>query len=383
MRRPLLAWLLLAAPAAGAQDPAPTYQKESQFKLRVDALLRQEWTNDILRADGTTENDDRWRIQVRPRIELALGKLRLGVGADMNYAKDDNVPGGEPRPALIRDNYDSRDVRLDLAFADLAPGAGFRLQAGRFRMPVDLTEMLWDRDLHAQGGAVSWATTSEGGSRFSLTALGSRGSHVFKDEVDGPFDDGTNTVLFSAELSLPSGPEGRFEATGSFLRFTDLGFLEPMIRRQNTRVAGQITQKYDVLDLVLRLRRGGAVTSQFVLDVALNTAAEDCALAGREPGSCNKGIWAAVVLGSTETAKGVLSYTYASVDKDVTLAAYGADDFFWVTGWKGHRGELAVRTSDRTTLHLIGQLQRFKDAPRPEERDHWVKRARVEIRVAY
>ena len=60
-------------------------------------------------------------------------------------------------------------------------------------------------------------------------------------------------------------------------------------------------------------------------------------------------------------------YTYAKVDKDATLAAYGADDFFWVTGWKGHRIDLGGRIRDQVSLHVVGQLQKFKDSPRPAE----------------
>ena len=32
-------------------------------------------------------------------------------------------------------------------------------------------------------------------------------------------------------------------------------------------------------------------------------------------------------------------------------------------------------------IHGIGQLQRFKDSPRPEEREDWVKRFRIELRL--
>jgi hypothetical protein len=73
-------------------------------------------------------------------------------------------------------------------------------------------------------------------------------------------------------------------------------------------------------------------------------------------------------------------YTFATVDKDATLAAYPTDDFFWQTGWEGHRVDLGVRLVDRLTLHGVGQLERFKDSPRPEERDHWNKRIRAELR---
>ena len=39
--------------------------------------------------------------------------------------------------------------------------------------------------------------------------------------------------------------------------------------------------------------------------------------------------------------------------------------------------------SDRTAGHVVGQLQRFKDAPNPADRDTWLKRLRVEVRYTY
>ena len=86
-------------------------------------------------------------------------------------------------------------------------------------------------------------------------------------------------------------------------------------------------------------------------------------------------------MGSTETSRTRLEYTYAKVDRDATLAAYGADDFLWVTGWDGHRLDLGFRAGPHSALHAVGQLQRFKDSPRNFDYDVWVKRFRLELRV--
>ena len=69
--------------------------------------------------------------------------------------------------------------------------------------------------------------------------------------------------------------------------------------------------------------------------------------------------------------------------KDATLAAYPADDFLWQTGWAGHRLDLAVRLGEHVTSHAVGQLQRFKDAPRVEDREDWKSRMRLEVRISY
>jgi hypothetical protein len=148
--------------------------------------------------------------------------------------------------------------------------------------------------------------------------------------------------------------------------------MAPAIRRQNTRVAGAFRFDYDVLDFVARFRQSGTVPLQLVAEYARNTAVDDN----------NEGIWLAVVLGSLQNI-GRLDYTYASIDKDATLAAYSADDFFWETGWKGHRAEVGVKLVDGLSAHGVGHWVRFKDSPRPEEVDHLWQRYRVELRYRY
>jgi hypothetical protein len=78
-----------------------------------------------------------------------------------------------------------------------------------------------------------------------------------------------------------------------------------------------------------------------------------------------------------------LEYTYAKVDKDATLAAYNSDDFFWGTGWEGHRADLGITTTRKNSIHGIAQWQRFKDSPDPTVRDQWVTRYRLEWRTNF
>lgn len=360
---PALALALLVSAPAAAQEPAPVYQapKQHNFELKVDGLVRREWTEDIFRDPGLFESDRRWRFRLLPRLEIGAGKALFGVGGDFNYGSDKNT---EPAPALLRDNYDSRDARLDLAFATLKPVGWLQLQAGRFAMPVALTEMIWDRDLRPQGGAVTLEAREAGAFKsVGVTALGARGSHVFKDEK-------TDMVLFSGQATFASETASHLQVMGSYVKFGRIDDLEPMIRRQNTRVAGEFVKSYEIVDLVGRFHYEGKTNLELVGDYCWNRAAD----------ADNKGLWLGLVLGSTTMAKTRVEYTYAKVDKDATLAAYATDDFFWSTGWEGHRADVGVKSGERGSLHAIGQLQRFKDSPRPEEREHWVKRLRLEVR---
>jgi hypothetical protein len=201
----------------------------------------------------------------------------------------------------------------------------------------------------------------------------SRGSHVLPAE--GAFDFSDRDVIWigSAAVTFSAGAKDRVELVGSYLKFDDLRFVATPLRRQNTRVGGVLVRPYEVLDFVARYHGEGRVTTTLVADYSWNTAVD----------TDNRGLWLAMILGSTQTARGSLEYTYATVDKDATLAAYSTDDFIWGTGWSGHRLDLAFRMSDRASSHLIGQLQKFKDSPLEVDRDDYLKRARIEIRFAY
>jgi Putative porin len=346
--------VLLLVPSAEAQS-----QKESHFQGHVDGVLRQEWTYDIPNA----LDFNRREYQLRPVAELNLKWFTLGVGGGFYYGSDENTVGS---PAIVRDNFKSRDARVDLAFARVQPAAWIRLEGGRVEMPVRFTEMIWDRDLRLQGAAVTLGKhDDQGNEAFSLIGLWSKGSHVFDDE---------HTEMYGGSLkfSFGAGRDSRLSFIGSYLEWAKQDLLELILRRQNTRGPdGRLALDYRVVDLLARLHRGGSVESTIVADYCWNTARS----------SNNKGLWLALVLGSVDSAKGSLEYTFAKIDKDATLGAYNTDDFFWATGWEGHRVDLAFRTGEHAALHAVGQLQKFKDSPNLEDRDKYVKRLRLEIRV--
>jgi Putative porin len=367
-RAALLLVLLAAAPLAAQEEPAPVYQTQKSFSLKVDGLLRREWTKGLAVAPDTFQDDERWRGQLRPRLELNLDKVVLGVGGDFNYSSDENTENINPNFPIIRDNYKSRDARVDLAFGRLDTG-WLRLEGGRFVMPVALTEMIWDRDLRPQGGALTLDFNHGKPDTVRLTVLGAKGSHVFDDSETG-------MLIASLGADLKAGEKSKLELLGSYVQFFDVDQLPAILRRQNLRVPGPpaespLALEYKVIDLIARVRTTGNVPGMLVAEYCWNTEADDL----------NKGIWAALILGSTETAPARLEYTYASVDRDATLGAYAADDFLWTTGWDGHRVDLGFRSGDHASVHAIGQLQRFKDSPRGFDNDVWVKRYRIEVRI--
>jgi hypothetical protein len=324
-----------------AQDTGAA-QQSKYGNFRIDAIGREEWTRDIPQEDGTTKDESRWSIQARPRYEVTLSVFDLGVGAAINYSQDRNYEapnGGEL--TIIRDNYRSRDLRLDLAYGRLRLGP-VTAQGGRFAMPIPFTEMIWDRELRPQGGAV---TVSLGATNhFAVTGIYATGSHVFADK----------SVMYGggAQLTLVTGTSSGLQLAGSYLQFDKLDELDAVLRRQNTTLGGDFVHKYRVADAVVRFSTGGQVT--IVADYCWNTAL---------------------------TSVAQVEYTYARIDKDATVAAFNGDDFYWGTGWEGHRFEISRATAKNSSVNAIAQWQRPKGDD-SVTRD-WVLRWRIEWRSSF
>jgi hypothetical protein len=358
----LVGCLGLAVPSAVLAQ-----QAQQSFRFAGDALGRYEWTRDIQGDEGLV-NEDRYFLQARPRVELTLGPVELGAGGAFNYSdvENDVPPPGQIAVAIIRDNFRSHDARLDLAWGKLTMGPVVA-QGGRFLMPLPVTEMIWDEDLRPQGGAAEIRLTPDGSTtRFALHGIYATGSHVFQDE----------SVMFggAAELSVASGQGSTIQFVGSYLQFEDLDKIDHPIRRQNSLgVAGLFLHEYRVVDLVARLGRRGQMPMELVANYCWNTALDEN----------NRGLWLSASLGNLGSSRARAEYTYAKIDRDATLAAFNTDDFYWGTGWEGHRADLGTGTVKSSSVHAIAQWQRFKDSPDPDVRDHWVTRYRLEWRMSF
>jgi hypothetical protein len=365
--RPLLAALLPLAGAAGVSAQAPDYFAPQPLELGWNASLelRQEWSE----AFGRRAGEDRRRARLLAGAEGSYRWLRFGLTGDFVYSSDDNVAVlGEPGYISQRDNYRSRDARVDSAFLSAAPVGWLRLDAGRFPMPVGLTGLVWDADLRPQGAALSLSAHDQGAARrLSLTAFGARGSHVFDDAE-------TTMWAVAGEASFELGERTSLDLTAAFVTWQEAYELESALWRQNSYETGVgFLYDYEVLDVVARLHRDGGIEAELVVDVCRNLAADEG----------HTGVWLALVLDGAVRGWPRLEYVYVWVDRDATLGAYAADDYLWTTGWEGHELRLAYRLGDHAVVRATGLLSRFKDAPQQRFRDDWVGRARIELALRY
>jgi hypothetical protein len=396
-------WLALLLLVAAAPASAQTYQQAETFEFFIDGYLRQEWDRDVYQGlgeapptypdpydpygSGSTSlatpvdpyaplfgNTDRFRMRALPRVHVNLPNTTLVLGGDFGWTSKDNL---DPVPKTLADNFRSTDARVDLAYIDFRPADWIRLEAGRFPMPVGYSEMIWDHDLRPQGGAVTLSPISDGGVLESLDfiALAAKGSHVFEDESE----------MFSGavEATFATGDLSEIVLTGSYTTWRKLETVESFLWRQNRRgwAGGPPMGPFDVIDGVLRFNYYGDIPFSLLADVSLNTGVDDE----------NLGVWLGASAGGFGSGRWLAEYTYAWVDRDATVAAFGTDDYLWVTGWEGHRGLVGFKLVERArtdtvatlSLQAIGILTRYKDAPIEAERDHWSKRFRLELVLGY
>ena len=295
--------------------------------------------------------------------------MELGVGGAFNYSEDENdlPPEGPFEPLLIRDNFRTRDARLDLAYGEADHGAGDR--AGRslpHADPLDRDD-LGPADLRPQGGALTLSSRPQNSaSRFALHGIYATGSHVFEDE--------SRDVRRRPRSHLRVQPGLGLQLVGLLPPVRRPQQAAAAIHRQNTtRGAGSIANEYHVVDIVGRITRGGQLPLQLVGNYCWNTAVD----------VDNKGLWLSAVLGALGTSRARAEYIYAKIDKDATVAAFNTDDFFWGTGWEGHRarprhghGEEQLDPRHRPVAALQGQ-------PGPAVREQWVTRYRLEWRTSF
>jgi hypothetical protein len=417
MRRVRFTVLLILTAAAPASAQS-VYQSPDTFEFFVDAFVRQEWDRDVYQGYETAPpdpapnpydpygngagdpywgavddpygdsaddpyppsgsavwgNTDRLRLRALPRLRINLPNAAVVVGGDFAWTSEDNL---DPAPGTLADNYRANEARLDLAYLDVQPTGWLGIEAGRFPMPVGYSEMIWDHDLRPQGGAVTLSPISGGDvlEGLDVIALFAKGSHVFEDRSE--------MFAGAVEATFATGFLSNIVFTGSYTTWRELDTLEPFLWRQNRRdgPGGPPAGPFDVVDGVVRFNYFGGVPFTLLANVCLNTAVDDE----------NLGLWLGAAAGGFGSGRWAAEYTYARVDRDATVAAFGADDYLWVTGWEGHRGQLDIKLLERprsasvSTLsaRAAGILTRYKDSPIDVERDHWSKRFRLELVLDY
>jgi hypothetical protein len=306
-------------------------------RLRSDAVHDRPGAPDFERQRATLRAGLAYQVPARPvRVELGV---RASVGSDHNRETWSTF-----------DNEVADTVEFDRAGIRVETAGGDVFALGKMRLPVPLSEMLWDDDLRPVGIALAsrlaWTGfdgLSVGGGAFTRTRFES--------------DDATVIV---AQLGIVRGNPAR---AGGEARVTYLGFgntealVEQSLTRQNRVVATpdgpRFAEDFDVVDAQLAAHvHLGSVPLTARVDGALNVAAD----------TDGRAVRTRLAAGGAGVPLGIeVGWIYQRIEREALPGAFNSDDWWFHTRAQGHSAFVDLGVGRALMLHVQGFVERRDD----------------------
>ena len=346
MRRTTLACTLAALlPTLGAAQDDPLLQPTPQESAPAstltfdgDALLRIERTTNLPGARPSPDLD-RVRSRVRagltwtPRDDVEVrAALKGALGSDANR---DN--------RLNTDNERSDGAALDEAFVRWRPREGTALTLGKAPMPLELSPLVWDRDLRPAGFSVDHSIAVGDYNRVQLLAGTFAGDLLYHDRS-----------RIAAVQAAWRWREGAPTSGAVLLGYLDFSNLDALARnglgRTNLRTANGFVSDYRLLDLQFVARHDfGAWPLEARLDLVRNLGADEDADGAR----------LSLVAGDRRRARQwEFGFAWQRQQRDAVLAAFSEDDWWFHSFARGAMPWLGYGVSDNLALRLAGFRER-------------------------
>jgi len=331
--------LLLPALASAQDDPLLQSPQESPpaastLTFDGDALLRIERTTNIPGARPSPDLD-RERSRVRagvtwtPNAAVEVrGALKGALGSDANR---DNI--------INNDNERSNGVALDQLFVRWRPGESTSLLFGKSALPLELSPLVWDRDLRPAGVSVDHSLALGDFSRLQFTAGVFAGDHLYKDD--------SRIAAGQVAWRWHEGAPTNGAVLLSLLDFDDLDTLARNgLGRTNLRNANGYVSDYRLLDLQLVGRHQlGGWPFEARLDLVRNLGADNDADAARF----------SIVAGDRRRARSwEFGFALQRQQRDAVLAAFTEDDWWFHSFAHGAMPWLGYGLTDNLALRLAG-----------------------------
>ncbi|HKY31192.1 MAG TPA: putative porin [Candidatus Polarisedimenticolia bacterium] len=340
------------APARAQQDVP---RREATLRPLGDFLARLEAVRSA--PNPLTSDFDRARLRARPGIEAAWagGRLAAGAGLLLSFAGDSNEDN------LIRqDNFLSDEVELDRAYLRLSGRTtAYSVTAGLFDVPVQGTEILWDRDLRFLGGAGAVELPSGAFSAQRVVAGVSTGSQNREDE----------SLAATARWEAETGP---FSFGAGYWHFGETGALVRAGYARTNRLAPgglDYLSDFDIVHVIAGWELLGKRRPLRVrLELLHNAGADD----ERNGGELRLD-WGEI----QDAGSWRLRLTFQRVEQDAALAAFGGDEWWFRTQQRGARASMAFGLGRRAFLELSALRQRRDDL------DEWLDRGFIDLVVPF
>lgn len=328
------AGLLAFAGQAFAQvpPPEPAEQPASAWSWFGDLMLREEHVTGIPRADDTVQ-----RVAARGRFGVLydpIPQLEFGTAIKLAVASNDNK---EDRSYNL--NERSNDVAIDQFFMRWRPGENASVLLGKSLFPLDLTPMIWDRDLRPIGVSGDFSATIGEFDRIRFIAGYFAG--------DMPYGDDSRIGAVQASYTWHEGAPTNAGVLLSYLDFSDLQQLVIQgLTRTNRRIGNNLVSDYHLLDLQLFGRtRAGDWPVELRLDFLRNLGADDM----------RDGARGSVVVGnSLEPKNWEFGFAAQRIQRDAAMAAFNSDDWWFHSFGRGVMPWVAYGFNASWSVRLAG-----------------------------
>ena len=298
----------------------------------ADLLLR----SDNVYGLGARDDIHRARVWVRPGVDVAVARwLRAGTRGSFALSSDDN---SDNIPRF--DNFHSDDVSLDRLYLAVEKDR-WEIIAGKFAMPFQMSEMIWDQDIQPRGVFLS----------YRLGPVTFRGAVFHRSHIH---HDRSTEAGGQVALRLPLPTNWTVEADAGFLGFNALDQFQPGMERQNSVQLVEGAVRYQsAFELVIghfRANYRGSTRWPLAMDFSFvqNFGAAETQRAievAAEVGKIQKrGDWR-------------LSYSFQKVDRDAVVGAFTSDDWWFHSDHKGSRITAAVTLFSHTFLQFGAVFQ--------------------------
>jgi hypothetical protein len=266
-----------------------------KIKVKGDLRLRQENKKGI-------SSDDRQRV-----------RARIGIYADIA----DNVQGGvrlttggsaTSGNTTLKDDYDVKDVNIDLAYINWQPVEGLNLVGGKFKKPWQEVSggLVWDGDLNPEGAALQY-TAKAGGATWIASA-----GHLVQSE------DSNDTVSEDAKVTFAQLAT-KFKVAGASTKLGVSVFdFDGEDGSTPDAAPYQDTSQYKITELFAETKVDLGLPVKFYGQYAVNNDAD----------GANSGEDTAWLLGAaTKMGKWKASYDYRETELNAVNGLFNDSDF--------------------------------------------------------
>jgi hypothetical protein len=307
----------------------------ADFRYRHELIAAQQYDAAGRKADTPDRNRERIRLRlgisynVNPKFDIitrfATSTFSSGAG-DPVSTNQDLTNASAPKPFWV-----------DRAYADYHPNTNLAVRAGRFAVPYEGTDLLWDADLNLEGIAVA-GNSKKIGENWDL--LGRAGGFWLTEQATGP-----DEAMFGAQGGIRNSgkPLGGQIAVG-YYDYSNLKNGPLLIKAfGNSAAGGRYLLDYNLLDISGQIKYTQAKWEGTILgDFATNTAVD----------SNHTAYLAGFVLKVMQLpVDWELGYNYRDVKRDAVVGTFDDSDAGGGgTNFKGHKMSLSFAVAKNTRL---------------------------------